>query len=346
MDPAQRWEACGAAALTGRADGPALAPPAGLLAALDELTAPLGLDPLPLLTERARIVGLHRRGTTSCGGGTRLLRAQDGWIAVTLARPEDEVAVPAWLEVDPLHAAEDVWQVIGREVATRPTSALLERGELLELPVSALGEATGRTAVRRERIGEGAPIELARTVVVDLSSLWAGPLCGRLLAGRGATVRKVSSAARPDGARSGPAAFYELLNAPKEEIVLQDLSVQLPPLLERADVVIEASRPRALAQLGITPERFERPRAWVRITGYGAGSNRPAFGDDAAVAGGLVAWEGGEPRFCADAIADPVAGLTAAAAVVAALAAGSRWVLDVSMAASSAAVATPPLPSP
>jgi len=68
---------------------------------------------------------------------------------------------------------------------------------------------------------------------------------------------KVESARRPDGARSGPAPFFDLLNAGKESVVV-DLEAPggvdaLVGWLERADVVVESSRPRALAQLGIDP---------------------------------------------------------------------------------------------
>jgi crotonobetainyl-CoA:carnitine CoA-transferase CaiB-like acyl-CoA transferase len=59
----------------------------------------------------------------------------------------------------------------------------------------------------------------------------------------------------------------------------------------------------------------------VSITGYGREGNAAdlvAFGDDAAVAGGLVAADGaGGPVFCADAVADPLTGLYAAAAALA-----------------------------
>ena len=60
---------------------------------------------------------------------------------------------------------------------------------------------------------------------------------------------------------------------------------------------------------------------WVSITGYGregSAAELVAFGDDAAVAGGLVAADGaGGPVFCADAVADPLTGLYAAAAALA-----------------------------
>ncbi len=57
-----------------------------------------------------------------------------------------------------------------------------------------------------------------------------------------------------------------------------------------------------------------------------------AFGDDAAVAGGLVARDDQGPCFCADAIADPLTGLAAAVAVLNALGDGGAWVIDASMA--------------
>ncbi len=60
-----------------------------------------------------------------------------------------------------------------------------------------------------------------------------------------------------------------------------------------------------------------------------------AFGDDAAVAGGLVGWATGraapEPVFCADAIADPLAGVCGALAVALSRAAGGGELIDLSM---------------
>ena len=86
-------------------------------------------------------------------------------------------------------------------------------------------------------------------------------------------------------------------------------------------MVIDASRPRALAQLGLDLDRLlaTGPRVWVSITGHGCtgeDGNRIAFGDDAAVAGGLVVHDESGPSFCADAVADPIAGITAAAAAL------------------------------
>ena len=143
--------------------------------------------------------------------------------------------------------------------------------------------------------------DLRGLTVVDLSSLWAGPLCGQLLAAAGARVIKVESTTRPDGARHGPKAFFELMHRGKEFLAF-DFSTTagraaLADVLGAADVVIEASRPRALEQLGIIAASSPA-RVWLSITGYGRDLPvRVAFGDDAAVAGGLVAYAEQGPVF-------------------------------------------------
>jgi len=80
------------------------------------------------------------------------------------------------------------------------------------------------------------------------------------------------------------------------------------------------------------------------VTGYGRRDpqQRVAFGDDAAVAGGLVAWAADStPLFCGDAIADPLSGLHAALSALAAHAAGGGWLVDVAMAGVCADLARP-----
>jgi crotonobetainyl-CoA:carnitine CoA-transferase CaiB-like acyl-CoA transferase len=203
---------------------------------------------------------------------------------------------------------------------------------------------------------------LAGAVVVDLSSMWAGPLCARLLGLAGAEVIKVETPDRPDGARAGQRRFFDWLHGGHHSVVLDFRSPSgrsaLAALLAAADVVIEASRPRALAQLGLAPEMIPHRdgQVWLSITGYGRGdraaSELVAFGDDAAVAGGLVGWAGdglgadgawnggdwgggdwggGEPVFCADAIADPLTGLCGAIAVARSVADGGGQLIDLSM---------------
>jgi len=300
------------------------------------------VDGAGLLGERASILGLRRRGRVSPGGSCRLLRATDGFLAVQLARPDDLDLLPAWLERE---VSEAPWTALLGTLPDRPAREWVARGRLLGLAVAEAVEpaAGGGAGVRVRQIGQPRERSRARPLVVDLSSLWAGPLCAQLLGLAGARVVKLESTARPDGARLGPARFFDLLNAGKASVAL-DLTKprgrdRLVRLLERSDVVVEASRPRALRQLGIDAEAMlgETPGlVWVSITGYGRDepeANWVAFGDDAAVAAGLAIAAGGvgAPIFCADAIADPLAGLAAAVATRRALARGGGCLVDVSL---------------
>lgn len=362
-EQAAAWAASGAMTLTGWPERGALGPPSGLVPKLHALadllcagTAGLRVDPVALLGERAAISGLRSGGDVSCGGATRLvLTGDDDWMAVALARPEDIELVSAWLEL--ATPPTDVWAAVVDGVATGRSEDLVERAVMLGLPVALLPrtpapatDAVSRTLVRAP---DPPPSALTDLVVVDLSSLWAGPLCGSLLASAGARVIKVESTTRPDGARVGPAAFFDLLNSHKRSVALdlrsRDGVDGLRRLLMSADVVIEASRPRALEQLGIDAVEIltsGRPRAWASITGHGRTGperGRVAFGDDAAVAGGLVCWTDERPVFCADAIADPITGLVATTAILEALAAGGRWLLDIPLAKVAASMAGPTL---
>ncbi len=210
-------------------------------------------------------------------------------------------------------------------------------------PVPAPGERPLPDSIERRRSTD--------LLVVDLSSMWAGPLAGAVLAAAGARVLKVESSRRPDGARLGPPELFDRWNSGKERVAV-DLSAdggrrELEHLLRSADVVIESSRPRALAQLGIDADAMvgdDGPDVWVSITGHGRTGDagpRVAFGDDAAVAGGLVTRWQGEPCFVADAVADPLTGLVAAAAALEAVAGGARGLLDVPMALVAAHFAAP-----
>lgn len=348
-------------ALTGRPGRAPLGPPAPLVERLGSIGRHLNVDPLPLLAERAALMGLTRQGETSCGGATRLIRASDGWLAVSLARDDDMEALPAWLELD--RSSVDPWADVVASAARNTVEHLESRATLLGLPVAALAAAAHGSTVC-EPVLDGLPVRAtpygASThtgrppLVVDLSALWAGPLCSHLLQRNGARVVKVESQHRPDGARSGSPAFFDLMNGGKQSVVLDfrsnDGRRALRRLVTAADVVIEASRPRALEQLGIVADELLRadqgPTIWVSITGHGREGDaapRVAFGDDAAVAGGLVVFDGHGPCFCADAIADPLSGMVAAAATRAALATGRRWLVDVAMANVAAHFAGPTL---
>jgi len=358
--PALAWARCGAMALTGPARGtPRLAPgplaprAARAVARLAELSgseALAALDGAALLGERAGALGLRRRGAVSPGGSCRLLRARDGWLALNLARPEDAALLPAWLEAEAAPGSEP-WAYAAPRVAERRAGELLARAGLLGLP-AARAALPGRPPAAPVGVAlRGVPHPrrgTERPRVVDLSSLWAGPLCTHLLALAGARVTKVESTRRPDGARCGDPRLFDLWNAGKRSAALDLASPEgraaLARLVEAADIVVEASRPRALRQLGIDAEALVRRipgSVWVSITGHGrAGTDadRVAFGDDAACAAGLAAATGTPeaPLFCGDAIADPLAGIQAALAAWEAWRAGGGVLLDISLARAAA----------
>ncbi len=351
LDAARDWAGSGLVPLIGLPDRAPLPGPAaaatcatGALAALRLLA---GKEILPgregawLLGERAALLQWTRNGSVSPNGACRLLAAADGWLAVNLARPEDWRLVPAWLETE---AGIGDWGKVQAGLLLRSAAGLEARARLLGLPVAVKGSdriAADQTWFRMHahgprRLQAGAKPPL----VVDLSSLWAGPLCGHLLSRAGARVIKVEDVRRPDGARDGHAEFYHLLNAHKESVSIDFGSAegrrQLQRLIARADIVIEASRPRALRQLGIEAEEIVARRdgmTWISITGYGRREPQAqwvAFGDDAAVAAGATI--GDPPIFCGDALSDPLTGLHAAVAAFAFWQNGGGVVVDLSLA--------------
>ena len=330
-------------ALTGWPEEPGLPPPgpvleraAAAVARFDTYVAGWGATAPPVdvadeLFGRAARLGLTRRGRVSANGTCRLLRAADGWVAVNLARPDDLGCVPAIIERT-LRVGEQPWAALDEFAGRRPAGAVVDQAQLLGVPAAVLGRPPDAPPPWPVTWSPAGPPRrhIDRPRVVDLSVMWAGPLCAHLLGAAGADVVKVEAAARPDGARLGDPGFWNRLHG-GQEIITLDLSgaagrTRLGALISGADVVVESARPRALAQLGIVAEDIAGPDlTWISITGYGregAGAGRVAFGDDAAVAGGLVGTDrGGEPVFCGDAIADPLTGLVAAAA-------GARAVLE------------------
>ena len=367
-----RWLASGLAELTGPADGEPVAPARDYAARLDALVRAarafavvLGAAPpslrLGLYAERAADLGLRRAGRISAGGAARMLRCADDWAVVNLARPEDLDLFEAWIG-EP--AGDAPWTTLSRAAARRDVETFVSDGRLLGLPVARVAAPADDQLAARPAQNEGAPgihrwapagppRDPAELLVVDLSGLWAGPLCGRLFAELGAEVVKVESTSRPDGARQGSAAFFARMNAGKTCVAF-DFQAEsgrqaLRALIERADVVIEAARPRAMAQLGIDPAVVAAARphtVWISLTGYGRTgpwSNAVGFGDDCAAAAGLVVRDGaGAPMFVGDALADPIAGLMATAAGFAVLAAGGGALVDVSLREAALFVARAP----
>ena len=127
------------------------------------------------------------------------------------------------------------------------------------------------------------PLPLAGMVVLDLSQILAGPVCGMMLADMGADVIKVE---KPDGGddnrRAGPpfiggqGAGFMAANRNKRSLALnlRDESGRqvFERLLERADVVVENFRPGVMERLGIGYERLSKLKPsliYCSISGHG-----------------------------------------------------------------------------
>lgn len=344
------WADSGLAYLTGPPDAApdfscaAVLAEARLVAADIAKLVGVEVDAATVLAGRAALLNLTRQGHVSAGGATRLLPTTDGWSAVALPRADDIAALPALLAVDAV--AGDPWTALSGWAATRSTEIVIARCHLLDIAAAGLGEvAAGEPVVRRcaDTVG---PRQADGLLVADLSSLWAGPLCAQLLARAGAVVVKVESPRRPDGTRGGEPAFFDWMNCGKLSYAVDfdNDADALRKLLLAADIVIEGSRPAALRRRGLSVDDLPaRPgRIWLRINGYRDQPYRPAFGDDAAVAGGLVGGAADTPVFCGDAIADPLSGLEAARAVGKSLRRGGGELIDVSMAQVAARYAALP----
>lgn len=331
---------------------PVAGPLAKLAAQIGDLSESLGqrvvLD-LPALTDRAGQLPLDPPGLASPNGACRLVRAADGWIAVNLARADDAALLPAWLDCEP---TETPWPAIEAAAASRTWSDLVAGGRQLGLPVGGVGEvlATTTAAPVLPRGRATTTRQSAALSVVDLSTLWAGPLCGAVLAALGAAVTKVESLRRPDPSRGATPEFFRRLNGAKADLALDFADpgerARLKDMILAAEVVITSARPRAFEQLGLAPDELfaERPDlTWVAISGYGwtgEEADRVAFGDDAAAAGGLVRWTpSGEPHFLGDALADPLTGLAAAVGALQALGQGGGVIVDAALAYTAAGAA-------
>jgi CoA-transferase family III len=296
------------------------------LAAATGSKAIAALDGMTLLCERAILGGMKIPGRISAGGGCQLFDALDHTIAINLARPADRELLPALFATEALDPYDD--KDIAARIAASEPAALVSRGRSMGLAVASECEVSALRVQACSLLTPGCPTTTERKQsprVLDLSSLWAGPLAAHLLWLAGADVVKVESRERPDAIRGRDEAFHGLLNQGKARVVLslRDTADRqlLLSLIGAADIVIESARPRALAQLGIDAAQIVRSTpglVWVSITAHGAegdAANWIGFGDDCGVAGGLTAAlhrASGISGFVGDAIADPLTGIETA----------------------------------
>jgi crotonobetainyl-CoA:carnitine CoA-transferase CaiB-like acyl-CoA transferase len=181
---------------------------------------------------------------------------------------------------------------------------------------------------------------LAGLRVIELSRVLAGPYCTQLLADFGADVVKVehpeggdeTRAWGPPFAAGGESAYYLSVNRGKRSVALDlkhpDGRALAAELCAGADVVVENFRVGTAARFGLGYDDVAagNPRVvYCSVTGFGSDREppgRPGYDFVAQAESGLMAITGeagGEPTKVGVALVDVLAGLNAAAAVLAAL---------------------------
>ena len=175
--------------------------------------------------------------------------------------------------------------------------------------------------------------------VLDLTNMLSGPYCTRLLADLGAEIVKVepphgdhNRGRRP--VRDGHSSFFGQLNCGKKSVVLNlktAAGIEAALAIARhSDVVVENWRPGVAARLGLGYEavRALRPDVvYCSISGFGQtgpSAQRPAYAPIIHAASGFdlaqVEYQGGgKPQNTATYTADVFGGMSAFAAIQAAL---------------------------
>jgi crotonobetainyl-CoA:carnitine CoA-transferase CaiB-like acyl-CoA transferase len=180
------------------------------------------------------------------------------------------------------------------------------------------------------------PLEGKR--VVDLTHLWAGPLCTAILARLGAEVTKIAGPRHPDplGLLDDPPygqPGYEALNSGKREHAIDlgttDGEERFLDLLDDADGVVDNFSPRALRNWGLDPRRLARRHrvVWVSMPSFPTAGPLGDFasrGPGVEGASGLAALHAsdGVPGLLDVPLTDPLAGLRAAYVFLSAIRSG------------------------
>jgi crotonobetainyl-CoA:carnitine CoA-transferase CaiB-like acyl-CoA transferase len=186
---------------------------------------------------------------------------------------------------------------------------------------------------------EGATVDgpLRGIRVLDISTVYAAPITAMLLGDFGADVIKVEhpvgDPARSHGAnKDGHGLWWKVISRNKRCVTLNLGSPEgqeiLRDLVADADVLVENFRPGVLEKWGSGPERLQtlNPGLIVlRVTGFGQTgpySRRRAFGTLAEAMSGFAhqtGHEDGPPTLPPFGLADGVAGITGAFAIMTAL---------------------------
>lgn len=281
-------------------------------------------------------------------------RAQELRVAVTPVLDASDIALDAqmkardWWEpsedpaLGPLLFPGQPYKLSATSSARRGPAPLL--GEHTAEHASLLARETDNTSPRAVPASMAAP--LSGLKVIEVTSNWAGPVCGRHLADLGADVIKVEWATRPatralywpgqpqDLQRQpwNRSLYFNEMNRNKRDVVI-DLSAPAGrdvflKLVQQADVLIENNSARVMPNLGLdyaALRKVNRSLVMASMSGYGASGPRrdwSAYGSNIETTCGLTSVTGyrdGSIYRTTLFYADPVAGIHGAVALLAAL---------------------------
>ncbi|QUR68374.1 CaiB/BaiF CoA-transferase family protein [Mycobacterium spongiae] len=333
--------------------------------------------------------------------------AKDGYVGITMVTGQQWLDFAAMVESPQLEEIPELRFQVGRWqyrdlirelvrpwMAQRTVEEIVELGQLLRLPIAALGNgatirdmdyvteravfvpnpagfhqprppwlmsrcapapvgdtaalgAHDETAPWLQREPRNQPTSPERPLtdvrIVDLTAFWAGPAATHLLAAFGADVLKVESIQRPDGIRySGGMRtdvddwweygwVFHAMNTNKRSVTLDLGSAEgrelFLTLAADADVVIENFSPRVMDHFGLTAETLLEVNPALVVARmpafglHGPWRERVGFAPTMEQIGGLT-WVTGlpeEPPVTPRGACDPLAGVHAAFAVLAAL---------------------------
>lgn len=173
--------------------------------------------------------------------------------------------------------------------------------------------------------------------VLDISTLFAGPIAATLFADYGAEVIKVEHPRGDDlrswGSKKNGLSMWWKVYSRNKKLISVDLNNEdgrnvIRKLISTADVLIENFRPGRMESWGLSYETLSsmNPRlVQVSVTGFGQSGpyqNLPGFGTIAEAMSGFAninGYPGGPPTLPPMPLADGVAGITAAFAIASSL---------------------------
>jgi crotonobetainyl-CoA:carnitine CoA-transferase CaiB-like acyl-CoA transferase len=193
--------------------------------------------------------------------------------------------------------------------------------------------------------GDRRPRPLEGVRVVDLTHVFAGPTCSRILADLGADVIRFESPNRMDVTRNliitdndgldHPwlrASYFAIRNANKREMVIdlakQDGLAIVKRLIATADVVSESFTPRVMGQFGLAYDDLVKIKPniiMISLSGYGQNGPMRDFGaygmglEPASGISSITGYADGAPFRSGLSFTDPYSGFIGAGAVLTAL---------------------------